>query len=63
MRGREESFPLCQSKAVSSEPTRYIVQEIFHPSQNYSAAGIAKVPEKQFFYGSSQNFKVFHFLF
>lgn len=46
MRGREESFPLCQSKAVSSEPTRYIVQEIFHPSQNYSAAGIAKVPEK-----------------
>lgn len=36
---------------------------IFHPSQNYSAAGIAKVPEKQIFYGSGQRFKIFSFLF
>lgn len=62
MHGREEYFLLCQSKAGSAEPTRSRVQEIFRPSENYSGAGIAKVPEKQIFYESSQHYKIFSLL-
>lgn len=62
MHGSEEYFLLCQSKAGSAEPTRNRVQEIFHPSENYSAAGIDKIPEKQIFYESSQHYKIFSLL-